>query len=281
MIYDAKPMKISIIIPAYNEEKRILPTLQSYCYYFKSKYKSSFEIIVVLNGCRDNTKKVVEDFKKNNPNVVLINIAQPVGKGGAVAQGLSVAKGDFIAYTDADGSTRSEVLDRIITVLEITPSLDCVIGSRNIAGSVVKNKSTTRNILTSGFNFGVNFLFQLDIKDTQCGAKVVRKNLAKKIIPNLEISNMAFDVNFLVDIKRVGGQILEVPIEWEDNLDSKVGNKTKTSVVMALSVLRLWFMYSPFRIFYFLLKPFSDLLWTLLLNETERKYRKIDIEYHL
>jgi glycosyltransferase involved in cell wall biosynthesis len=274
-------MKISIIIPAYNEEQRIAPTLQSYVNYFQTKYKSDFEIIVVLNGCRDNTKDVVENFQKKFKNIVLIDIKQPIGKGGAIAQGLAISRGELIAYTDADGSTRSEVLDRIITVLEITPSLDCVIGSRNIPGSVVQNKTATRNVLTSGFNFGVNFLFQLGIKDTQCGAKVIRKSLAKKIIPNLEISNMAFDVNFLVDIKRCGGKILEVPIEWEDNLESKVGNKTKTSLVMALSVFRLWFMYSPFKGLYFILKPFSDLLWKLLLNDTERKYRKIDIQYHL
>jgi len=273
-------MKISIIIPAYNEAMRIFPTLFSYNKYFLEKYNTDFEIIVVLNGCKDNTKEIVKEFQKQAKNVFLIDIPQPIGKGGAIAQGLEIARGDLICYTDADGSTRSEILDKLIIFLAENLEFACAIGSRNVAGAVVKNKPRIRNLLSKGFNFWTNLLFNLGIQDTQCGAKVIRKTIVHKIIPNLQISNMAFDVNFLVEIKRINSKIKEIPIEWEDNLDSKVGNKLKTSTVMGLSVFRLWFMYSPFKKLYFLFRPFSYFLWKILLTQQERKYRKIDIKYH-
>jgi dolichol-phosphate mannosyltransferase len=252
-------MLLSIVIPAYNEENRILPTLETYQKYFSQNYTGNYEIIVVLNGCKDKTLQIVQRFSEQNPkNIKHLNFGEAIGKGGAIKEGFVLATGTLIGYTDADGSTRPEILDRLIKILGAIPTIECVLGSRNIPGSVIKDKTFSREILSFGFNFLVNFLFNLKVRDTQCGAKIARKEIVKKIIPTLSISNMAFDINFLVDIKKNGGDILEIPIEWEDNLDSKIKNKFKTSLGMALSVLRLRFLYSPLKIFYPFLKPLSD-----------------------
>ena len=259
---------ISIIIPAYNEEKRIAKTLEAYLNYYNSHYTGNYEVLVVLNGCRDNTIGVVQSFQtKENKALRYIVFDDAIGKGGAIKEGLRVAKGDLIGYTDADNSTRPEILDKLFSVIELVPGVDCTIGSRRLPGSVIKNKPKSREIMSWGFNAGVNLLFNLGIKDTQCGAKIIRKSLVEKILPSLTISNMAFDVNILVDIKRVGGTILEIPIEWEDAEDSTIGASYKTSVAMAFSVLRLRVVYSPFKIFYPILDPIGKFLLRVLVGK--------------
>lgn len=263
--YQKQQMLLSIIIPAYNEADRILPTLTTYQQYFSNRYPNNYEILVILNGCKDNTLEIVEDFQTLHPNSIKFeDIKKPIGKGGAISEGFRLAEGDLISYTDADGSTRPEILDRLVQILELIPTIECVLGSRNVPGSVVKDKTFSREVLSFGFNSFVNFLFNLNIKDTQCGAKIARRKIVRKIIPNLSISNMAFDVNFLVDLKKAGGDVLEIPIEWEDNLDSKVKNKIKTSVSMALSICRLRLLYSPLKPIYPIIKPFSRFLHKFL-----------------
>jgi glycosyltransferase involved in cell wall biosynthesis len=256
--------KISIIIPAYNEEKRIGKTLESYLKYYNDHYENNYELLVVLNGCRDNTEAVVKSFQHDNPALQYIVFAGAIGKGGAIKEGLKIAKGDLIGFTDADNSTRPEILHRLFAVIELVPDIDCAIGSRRLPGSVVKNKPKSREAISWGFNTGVNLLFNLGIKDTQCGAKVLRRELVQKVIPSLTISNMAFDVNILVDIKNVGGTVLEIPIEWEDADGSTIRKPFKTSVAMAFSVIRLRLMYSPLKNMQPIFDPIGRFLLRLL-----------------
>ncbi len=255
--------KLSIIIPAYNEEYRIGSTLRAYLKFFAGKYGSCFEVIVVLNGCLDNTLTVVEKFKKQFKQIKILDFKEKIGKGGAIIEGLKFSQGQLIGYTDADNSTSPEMFYRLVNILELIPSIDCAIGSRNVPGSIVTGKTKSREILSRGFNFGVNVLFRLGIKDTQCGAKISRKKVLKEALPQLMIADMAFDINYLVDIRRKKGNIIEIPITWEDNLDSKINNKLKTSVGMALSVVRLRILYSPFKIFFPIIEPISKMFYNL------------------
>src|SRR3989344_4067768 len=100
-------MKYSIIIPAYNEEKRIGVTLDDYCSYFSKFPKGEVEIIVVLNGCVDNTLMVVKEYAKKYAVLRYVDIKEAIRKGGAVIEGFKIAKGDLIGYADADGATRA------------------------------------------------------------------------------------------------------------------------------------------------------------------------------
>ena len=99
-------LMISIIIPAYNEEKRIKETLENYINFFKDKEK--FEILAVLNGCKDNTLSVVEEEAKKHKEIKFKEFKEAIGKGGAIIEGFKIVKGDYICYVDADSSTRPE-----------------------------------------------------------------------------------------------------------------------------------------------------------------------------
>jgi glycosyltransferase involved in cell wall biosynthesis len=257
---------ISIIIPAYNEQDRIGTTLEAYGKYFTEHYPEQYEIVVVLNGCKDNTLEVVTTYQKQFPAISILNYPEAIGKGGAIKHGLEHAKGDIVGFTDADGSTRPEILHRLFAVLELTPSLDCIVGSRKVAGAIVEKTSMLRKIMSWGFNICVNMYFQTGLKDTQCGAKVVRKSLVKKILPNLLLSDMSFDVNFIVDVQRAGGKILEMPIEWEDKAGSKVNN-IKTSALMFMSITRLKILYSPLRVVYPYIKPLSKWIYNKMIGK--------------
>jgi len=270
-----KPNLISIIIPAYNEEKRITEPLTSYCQHFEKHYPGRYEIIVVLNGCKDNTLLVVQEIAKFFPSVKYLNFQKAIGKGGAIIEGFKIAKGKFVGYTDADGSTSPNMMDRLLMILQIVPTLDCIVGSRNIPGSIVHGKSVKRKILSAGFNIFVNLLFFLNISDTQCGAKILKKSLLQNILPYLSLSNFAFDINFLVDVKKANGKIIEFPIEWKDDHDTTIKNPFKTSVIMAISVVRLWFLYSPLKSFYnLLIKPIDNYIWQKFLKQEIDAYHK-------
>lgn len=262
---------ITILIPAYNEEQRIESTLNQYTKYYDAHYPGRYNILVVLNGCRDNTEAAVKTVMQKHDTIQYLNFADPIGKGGAIIEGLRVAKGDLVGYTDADGSTRPEILHRLFSTLERTPTLDCVVGSRWIKGAVVTKQTFKRRLMSRLFHLVVELYFRLGIKDTQCGAKVVRTKMIPTILPHLSISNMAFDVNFLVDIKRAGGKIFEMPIEWEDDTDSTITHPMKTGMAMFLSITRLWVLYSPFKFLYPILKPIGDLFYRLLVDEKSKK----------
>jgi len=257
---------VSIIIPAYNEEERIEPTIKSYLSYYQSKYPNNFEILVVLNGCKDNTLGVVKKYADEHDEIRYLNYPEPIGKGGAIAKGFKYATGEFVGYTDADMSTRPEIMHRLLRVIEELPDVECVIGSRELKNSKVVGKGLNRKIMSKGFNLGVNLLFNLGIKDTQCGAKLLRRNIIQKILPYLTVTNMAFDVNLLVDVKRADGDIIEVPIEWEDADKSTIKNPIKVSLAMAISVLKLKMIYSPLRP---LMAMFSDDTYKSLLPENK------------
>ena len=150
-------MKLSIIMPAYNEGKRIGNTLNSYLRY---KWKYPIEIIVVLNGCTDNTLDVVKKFHKIKYRV----LKQP-SKGNALITGFKLAKGDLIGYVDADNATKPYVLDKLVNSIG---NYDGVIGSRYVKGAVlIKKQPLIRRILGRGFNVLVRLVLGLRFKDTQ------------------------------------------------------------------------------------------------------------------
>jgi glycosyltransferase involved in cell wall biosynthesis len=256
----------TIIIPAYNEEKRISKTLVEYANYFNPIYGERLQLLVVLNGCKDNTLGVVQNLQNKISNLQYINFDEPIGKGGAIIEGLKQTETEFVGYSDADGSTRPEIFHRLMAVIELTPSLDCVVGSREVAGAVVEKKTILRKIMSRGFNLVVNSYFRLGLRDTQCGAKVVKSSLLPKLLPNLHISDMAFDVNFLVDVHRSGGKILEMPIEWEDDAATTITNPLKTSLVMFLSITRLKLFYDAAWL-YNIIRPISKWLYLRLLGK--------------
>jgi len=237
-----------LLIPAYNEERRIEPVLRDYARFFQQNYSGRFQLIVVLNGCRDNTLGVVQRVAAEHPVVSALEFAAPIGKGGALIEGLTEGlklspPSDLIGYVDADGATPPRAFHDLVKHIG---EADCVIGSRWLPGAVLQvEQSGKRQFASRVFHLIVQWLFWMNIRDTQCGAKVIRRGAVEKIHPYLRIADMAFDINLLYSLKRAGFRILEVPTEWTDKIGSKV-TLFRTSLTMFLSAVRVRLIYSPF-----------------------------------
>jgi glycosyltransferase involved in cell wall biosynthesis len=253
-----------ILIPAYNEERRIEPVLRDYAQFFGTHYSGKFQLVVVLNGCTDNTLGVVQRVAAEFPAVRALEFKEPIGKGGALIEGLKLASfGDLIGYVDADGATTPPAFLELVRHLG---GADCVIGSRWLPDSVLLQQQTRlRRFVSRGFHSIVELLFWLHVKDTQCPCKLMRCEAVEKIHSTLCIADLAFDVNLLVSLKRAGFRIVEVPIEWADKVGSKVTSTLfRSSLTMFLSVLRIRLIYSPFYKWLRPLRPLEGWIYTKL-----------------
>jgi glycosyltransferase involved in cell wall biosynthesis len=251
-----------LLIPAYNEERRIGPVLRDYAEYFRRNYHGKFQLVVMLNGCRDNTLGVVQAVAADFPEVSAVDHPDPIGKGGALIEGLKLApRADLIGYVDADGATAPRAF---LDLVRQTEKADCVIGSRWIEGAVLHQvQSGRRRFASRVFHAAVQVLFGMNITDTQCGAKVMRRAAVEKVHGALCIADMAFDINLLYLLKRNGCVVLEAPTEWTDKAGSKV-TLWRTSATMLLSVIRLRWIYSPFKGLRALVTPLENWIYRKL-----------------
>lgn len=237
---------LSIIIPAHNEEERIAPTLEEYGKFFTEKKKNDkfdFEIIVVLNNCKDNTLKIVKKYCKKFKNIWYLNFKES-GKGFAVMEGFKVAKWEFIGFVDADMATRPEDFYELYKNIE---NFDGIIASRWANGA--KTERTFKKYIRSrGFNLLVRALFMFPYRDTQCGAKIFKKDVIDKVKREINITRWAFDVNLLYIIRKNKFKIKEYPTVWKDKGGSKIISY-KIPLQMAAGVIRLRLLYSPLKNF--------------------------------
>ena len=244
-----------LLVPAYNEERRIEPVLRDYGRYFRQNYHGKFQLVVVLNGCKDDTIGVVRRVAADFPAISALEFAEAIGKGGALIEGLKLAPlAELIGYVDADGATPPHAFHELVQHIG---GVDCVIGSRWLPGAVLHvEQSGQRRFASRAFHLIVQVLFFMNIRDTQCGAKVMRREAVEKVHSSLRIADMAFDINLLYSLKRAGYRIREVPTEWTDKIGSKV-TLFGTSLVMFLSAVRIRLIYLPWL--YRLLRPLRPL----------------------
>ena len=229
-------MELSIIVPAYNEEKRIENTLKNYSNFFDSK-KIKYELIVVCNGCIDNTVKIVKKFINKNKNIKLLEYKSKIGKGGAVLEGFKKALGKNIGFLDADDAFNLEdIYEKLIKNLK---KYDCVIASKwkNQEFSNV-NEGILRKFLSRGWNLLVKILFGLNFKDTQGGAKFLTKKALESIDLNFQCKGFEFDVELLVKLNRKKNKIKEFYIPSKAVKGSKFS--IKYIPPMFFNLLRLW-----------------------------------------
>tara|TARA_Y100000310_G_scaffold282675_1_gene304077 strand:- start:159 stop:932 length:774 start_codon:yes stop_codon:yes gene_type:complete len=239
--------KVSIIIPAHNEGERIEKTLEKYIFYFnelKQKKILDFEIIIVLNACSDNTGDIVRKFK--NKKLVILDFVQG-GKGFAITEGFKEGlrrNSDFIGFIDADGSTPPEAFYDLIRNLV---GLDGVIADRWHKKSIVAKQAFLRQFLSRGYNFIIRSFFLLPYRDTQCGAKVFRKEILKENIYKIISSQWNFDVALLFCLRKESkAKIKSIPTTWIDDEASLV-NIRRTPIAMFASAIRLRLIHSPLR----------------------------------
>jgi dolichyl-phosphate beta-glucosyltransferase len=231
-----KKMEISIVIPAYNEEKRIGKTLKKVYEYFKEK-KIEFEIIVVDDGSNDKTVEIVEKFSFDKKEIRILKHEKNMGKGAAVKTGILNAKGELILFTDADLSTPIEEFEKLKK--EIENGYDIAIGSRGLKDSkIVIPQPFYRRIIGKIFPFLVRLIVINDFKDTQCGFKLFKKEAGKKIFSQLKTNGFAFDVEVLARGKKENFKIIEVPVVWINSPYSSV-KIFKDSFKMFISLLKI------------------------------------------
>ncbi len=232
-------MKLSIIFPAYNEGERILSVLENYYSFFKKNLKNNFEIIIVPNNCSDNTVEIVKKFCSDKGEVSFFEIKDYSGKGGAVMKGFELAKGDLIGFVDADESTSPEEFFKLYLNIG---NYEGIIGSRRIKGAkIIPKRKFSKSISSLGFNLIVRALFDFGYRDTQCGAKIFKKEVAKYLTKNFKEIGWIFDIDLLNLCKKKSYKIREFPILWVDDEGSHISSLD--GIKSVLRVIRYKFIF--------------------------------------
>lgn len=223
---------ISVIVPAYNEEKRIEQTLKDYYGGLKSSGRD-FELIIVCDG-KDNTAKLAR------PYGTVLEFSHRLGKGGGVLEGFKAAKGNIVGFTDADNSLKVDQFIRLLDEMDRTGA-GCVIADRKSKESMIlEGQYLLRRFASEAFNFMMSrAIFGLRIRDSQCGGKVFKKECIDKVAPLMACRGFEFDVELLWRLKRAGCNILEVPVVWKDDKGSTFSFKYIPSMFFNLVRVRL------------------------------------------
>ncbi len=225
---------LSVIIPAYNEEKRLLPTLERVCEYLSTK-DFPYEVVVVDDGSTDNTLQITKSIANKNNHINILSNERNSGKGYSVRRGMLSARGEYVFFTDADLSTPIEEIEKCLPYL--VNGYDVVIGSRSMPGAdIIVHQPWYREKMGKIFNFMVNVVLLRGIVDTQCGFKGFKRDVAKKVFSRCRIDGFSFDVEALYLSRKFDYKIKELPIRWENSTLSKV-SPVKHSIQMFRDLL--------------------------------------------
>lgn len=233
-------MFLSVIIPAYNEEKRILKNLHSVKAYL-AKQSFTYEVLIVSDGSSDKTDELVNKEIATFPGLTLLSYRENQGKGFAVKHGMVHAKGECCLFMDADGSTSIDQLDKLLPYL--AQGFDVVISSRRVAGADVKLEQPGYRLLLGWiFRQIVSAIVPLGVKDSQNGFKLFSAKASEVIFPKQKIFRWAFDVEILALARLFKFKIKEVPITWVNDRESQVTFKGMIRMLWDVVVVRwnLW-----------------------------------------
>ncbi len=289
--------ELSIIIPCFNEEKRLPKRFAKFKNYLLKN--RSWELIFVNDGSVDNTQKVLEEIQKNSPkNIQIIKYRKNGGKGYAVIQGVKKANGEIIAFMDADFAYKLNAIPRFCQTIK--DGADIVIADRSKAKLLNRREpSLIRRVLGRVLSVINNFILDFgDIYDSQCGFKFFKKSIAKEIFPKISIKGWLWDIDLLKLAIQRKYKIEKIPVNWEEVGNSKV-SIIKDLIPVVTDLLRIYGKFFSFKMFIilvslitflillpFLINPqsltkrngdFSDFVWPnyYLLHETFQKYHQI------
>ncbi len=232
----AGSVDLSVVIPVYNEEERIVNTV-SLLNRFLSKREESFEVIISDDGSHDDGPLLVRENFAGVEHVRLIREERNHGKGAAVRRGVLAARGNIIIFTDADLSYPVETIDQCLAALE---EFDIAVGSRNLPDSSIEVVPNLLRRLTGPiFKAIVRLTVLPEFTDTQCGFKGFRSQAAQEIFMDCTINGFAFDVEVLALAVRYGYSITELPVRLQvDSSDSQI-NLTTDPVRMVAELMMI------------------------------------------
>jgi dolichyl-phosphate beta-glucosyltransferase len=242
--------KLSIIIPAYNEEIRIVPTIGAIASHV-SDLGFEWELVIADDGSKDSTVAVVKEL--NLANLRLLIADRNGGKGRAVQRGMLAARGRYLLFSDADNSTPIEEVAHLLNKLE-NEGYDVAVGSRAADGAQETKKSLKRQILSDGLRMMVRYGMNIPVRDTQCGFKMYTRKAAQHLHTLQTITGFSFDLEILYLASKFGYKIAEVPVAWVDAPGSKVDTRKEV-------------------------KRFLRDMWTIKRNDWQGVYREADHAY--
>lgn len=225
---------LSLIFPAYNEERRLPQTLAQTMAFLETQPYSG-EVIVVENGSQDRTLAIAQEFAARYPNLHAFSETER-GKGRAVQRGMLAATGEYRLFCDVDLSMPISEVNRFLP--PATGGADIAIASREAPGAVRYNEPAYRHFVGRVFNTMVRLAALPGLNDTQCGFKCFRACVVQDIFPCMTMMGWSFDVELLFIARRRGYRVVEVAIPWYFNPDSKV-RVLKDSYRMALDILSM------------------------------------------
>lgn len=216
---------LSIIIPAYNEEKRLPPSLHKIAKFLRQQtYRA--EVIVVENGSTDNTAQTVLDFIQQyiipDDNFELILLKSAPGKGAAVKKGMLAGRGDYLFICDTDLAMPIEEITKFLPPVIDAHSYPVAIASREAPGAVRYDEPFYRHLMGRVFNLLVRWMAVPEIQDTQCGFKCFNRKAAQLIFPLQKIPGWGFDVEVLYIALQHNLSLIEIPINWHYQDDSRI-----------------------------------------------------------
>ncbi|MFH1587665.1 MAG: glycosyltransferase [Candidatus Diapherotrites archaeon] len=225
-------MKLTLLVPAYNEEKRIEEFLLDLIEY-GMKSEDVVEILVVDDGSTDRTPKILKNY---GHQIKIVRHKKNLGKGAAIKTGVLAATGDYIVFMDADGSTGTNQLPKMLAALKKNT---IVVGNRLGKESKITNSQPLRRqIAGKVFNFIVNILFPINYWDCLCGFKGMRAKEGKEIASEMISTDWVFDVEIIARAKKKKFGFGVIPVEWHHEKDSKM-KLGWTNVKMFLNLLKL------------------------------------------
>jgi dolichyl-phosphate beta-glucosyltransferase len=230
-------MQLTVLIPVYNEKKRIPATIKQLMEFFK-RTEPDFELILVNDGSIDETLHICAEQARSEPRIRVLSYAVNQGKGYAIWTGLKAAQGELLLFMDADLATPLKEYSKLKNIL-LSEKLDLAIGSRvKEEADIVVRHPIYRRFVGRIFNMFVRMIVLPHVKDSQCGFKLYTRNAYQAIASRQTINNLSFDVEHLYIAQKLGLNVKEVGVQW-----SNVANTTVSVFRSALPML-----FSLFRI---------------------------------
>jgi len=212
---------LSVVVPAYKEKERIGSNLLEIENFLNTK-NFTYEVIVVVDGSPDNTAEIAQNYSSQIKNLRVINNKKNHGKGYVVRQGLLEAKGQYVVFLDADGSTSITHVEKALPKLE--KGADLVVGSRKIKGAFVQiHQPRHREIMGEGGNWLIRIVLGLwSFPDTQCGFKMLTGQAAHEVAKRMVVDRFGFDFELIILAKALGFKVVQMPVRWLNEEGSTV-----------------------------------------------------------
>eukprot|EP01038_Epipyxis_sp_PR26KG_P011306 gene11306-15167_t len=250
-LYSQARFNLSIVIPVFNEEERILPMLMEtfdFMNVWSISKELNYEVIVVDDGSTDKTIEQVSNL--DNEKIRIVKLRYNQGKGGALKSGIQLAKGQYILMVDGDGATKISDLDKLFSKIKSIEKIDgnsgksvgVAIGSRaHLESESITKRAFYRTVLMRGFHLLVTVLCTKNIRDTQCGFKLFTHHAADLLFGNLHLLRWAFDIELIYLAEMLNIPMIEVAVNWHEVSGSKLIQTKldviKTSLTMARDML--------------------------------------------